>query len=163
MEPYEVAINIWIGDAVLPYTAYGSKTLEKLWLLLRAGSRILLSWKMLKCREKERKCLSFGGRFWSRAGPGSISSLEIGIQSIIFYIFTIYDVLPDVKWLNLALITFIWTKIAKCLTSWTLRKLVPDVKGLTWSLISIEFEKNIKNESKSWYAFIRRVYKLHLT
>ena len=40
--------------------------------------------KMLKCREKERKCLSFGGRFWSRAGPGSISSSEIGIQSLIF-------------------------------------------------------------------------------
>ena len=34
---------------------------------------------------------------------------------------------------------------------------------LTWSRISIEFEKNIKNESKSWYAFIRRVYNLHLT
>ena len=30
------------------------------------------------------KCLSFGWRFWSRTGPGSISSLEIGIKSIIF-------------------------------------------------------------------------------
>ena len=30
------------------------------------------------------KCLSFGWRFWSRAGPGSISSLEIGIKAIIF-------------------------------------------------------------------------------
>ena len=30
------------------------------------------------------KCLSFGRRFLSRAGPGSISSLEIGIKTIIF-------------------------------------------------------------------------------
>ena len=50
---------------------------------------------------------------------------------------------------NLALITLIWTKIEKCLTSRILRTLVPGLKGLTWLLVSIEFAKIIKNESKS--------------
>ena len=39
---------------------------------------------------------------------------------------------------NLALITFTWTKIEKCLTSWILQKLVPGLKGSRWSRISIE-------------------------
>ena len=94
---------------------------------------------------KSEKCLS-AYVLDDDFGPGlvgSISSLEIGIKTIILYFLNLWRLTRWQMIKNLALITFIRTKIEKCLTSWILRKLVPGLKGLTWSRISIEFEKYI--------------------
>ena len=117
----------------------------------------------LKTRRTMLKRLSFGWRFWSRAGSGSISSLVIGIKSIIFIFsqsMTSYQMTNDSK---LGIDNIYLDKNWKMLDIVNTAKTVLGLKGLTWLRISFEFEKNIWNESKSWYAFIRRVYNLQLT
>ena len=103
--------------------------------------------------------LSFGWRFlvpgWSRIAFFLRNRYKI---NNLFFLLNLWRLTRCQMIKNLALLTFIWTTIEKCLTSWISRKLVPVLKGFTWSCISIEFEKNIKNENKLWYALRRRVW-----
>ena len=98
---------------------------------------------------------------WSRAGPGSIIENKAHDINKLCHALQVY--LWNKNQINLWIVSIsLWSKIKNYMTSSKPKKLVPGPYSMTWSYISLAYNKNMADEEKYLYVFRRRVYNLHL-